>query len=370
MKTGFYEIYSRYKDIGTAFDLVSSNDVERAINTEWSGIDHFLSMLSPAASDYLENMAAKAREITLRYFGRTIQLYTPLYLSNYCENRCAYCGFNAANSIERRRLNLEEVEGEARAIALTGLKHILILTGESSQMSPLSYIKECVRILKKYFTSISIEIYALTETEYVELISEGVDGLTIYQEAYDEEIYKKMHPAGPKSNYAFRLDAPERGARAGMRNVNLGVLLGIDDWRREAFWLGLHAQYLQNQFSDVEIGVSLPRVRPHAGSFEAPYKVNDRAMVQIITALRIFSPRLGISISTREEPLFRENLVAIGLTRMSAGSSTYVGGHTAGIINSDDKPQFEISDKRSIEEIMTVLQRKGYQPVLKDWLHI
>ena len=330
----------------------------------------FAWMLSEDAQGSLEEMANIARDITLRNFGRTMQLYTPLYLSNYCENRCVYCGFNADNTIERRRLSLEEVEKEARAIAMSGLKHILILTGESHQMSPLSYIKECVSILKKYFASISVEIYALTEAEYAELVSSGVDGLTIYQETYDENIYESVHPSGPKRNYAFRLGAPARGARAGMRNVNIGVLLGINDWRREAFQLGLHAKSLQDKFSDVEIGVSLPRIKPHAGSFEAPYKVDDRAMVQILTALRIFLPRVGISISTREDPDFRDNLIAIGLTRMSAGSSTYVGGHTTGIKNSGHKPQIEISDKRSVAEMMTALQNKGYQPVLKDWLHI
>ena len=366
----FYEIYSQYKDVSSSFDVVSSKDVERALRAEKLGINHFLHLLSPAASISLEEMAIRANEITLRYFGKTMQLYTPLYLSNYCENKCVYCGFNADNRIERRRLNLEEVEKEARAIALTGLKHILVLTGESRDMSPLSYIKECVGILKKYFTSISVEIYALTEPEYAELVSEGVDGLTLYQEAYDEEIYKKMHPAGPKSDYKFRLGAPDRGAKSGMRSVNVGVLLGIDDWRRETFWLGLHAKYLQDRFPDTEIGASLPRVKPHEGSFEVPYKVDDSAIVQIITALRIFLPRLGISISTREKPLFRENLIAIGLTRMSAGSSTYVGGHTVCINKADNKPQFEISDKRSVTEMMTMLYRKGYQPVLKDWLRI
>ena len=330
----------------------------------------FAWMLSEDARSSLEEMAQTARAITLKNFGRTIQLYTPLYLSNYCENRCVYCGFNADNHIERKRLSLEEVEKEARAIAQTELKHILILTGESRTMSPLSYIKECVTILKKYFTSISIEIYALTEAEYAELVLCEVDGLTIYQETYNEKVYEDMHPSGPKRDYAFRLGAPERGARAGMRSVNIGVLLGISDWREEAFRLGLHARSLQDRFPDVEIGVSLPRIRPHAGSFEAPYKVDDRAMVQIITALRIFLPRAGISISTREEPGFRDNLIPIGLTRMSAGSSTYVGGHAVGIESAGDKPQFEISDKRSVAEMMAVLQRKGYQPVLKDWLHI
>ena len=366
----FYETYSRYKDIDSAFGLVSCGDVEMALAVRNPDINHFMALLSPAAEKYLEEIALRSHETTLRYFGKTIQLYTPLYLSNYCENRCAYCGFSAANRIERRRLTPEEVENEARAIASTGLQHILVLTGESRTMSPLSYIKECVRVLTKYFNSISIEIYALREDEYAELVLEGVDGLTIYQEAYNEEIYKKMHPAGPKSVYAFRLEAPERGAGSGMRNVNIGVLLGLDEWRREAFWLGLHAKYLQDMFPDVEIGASLPRLRPHEGTFTIPHKVDDKAMVQIITALRIFLPRIGISISTREDAKLRENLIAIGLTRMSAGSSTYVGGHTVYSHDSQNLPQFEISDKRSVAEIMVMLGRKGYQPVLKDWLHI
>ncbi len=366
----FYDLYSQYKDVDTAFHLISSKDVEKAFQAQKPSIDHFLSLLSPAAYSYLEEMAARAREITLRYFGKTIQLYTPLYLSNYCDNACAYCGFNAANSIERRKLSINEVEEEARAIARTGLKHILILTGESREMSPVSYIKECVRILKKYFTSISVEIYALTEAEYGDLTAEGVDGLAIYQEVYDEDLYKKMHPAGPKSDYKFRLDSPERGARAGMRNVNIGVLLGLDDWRREAFWLGLHTDYLQDLFPGVELSVSLPRVRPHAGSFTPAHEVDDRAMVQIITALRIFSPRLGISMSTRERSDFRENLIAIGLTRMSAGSSTRVGGHAIGLNEETAPAQFQIQDTRSVGEIKAMLEAKGYQPVFKDWMRI
>ena len=327
-------------------------------------------LLSPAAEDNLEEMAAKAHEITLQYFGRTIQLYTPLYLSNYCENRCVYCGFSAANHIERRRLSLEEIEKEAIAIASTGLKHILVLTGESRIMSPLSYIRQSVNILKKYFSSIAVEIYALTENEYRDLVSAGVDGLTIYQEVYDEEIYKKMHQSGPKSDYAFRLDAPRRGAAAGMRNVNIGVLLGLGDWRQEAFRLGLHARSLQDEFGETEIGISLPRLRPHEGAFVISHEVSDRAFVQILVALRIFSPRLGISISTREAAAFRDNLIPLGVTRVSAGSSTYVGGHIAAGGAQDGKPQFEISDTRSVPEMIASLERKGYQPVLKDWLHI
>ena len=365
----FYGTYTQYKNIDGFFGSIQLRDVERAIGANCPGTEDLLALLSPAAEGRLEEMAFKAHETTLRHFGRAIQLYTPLYLSNYCENRCAYCGFSAANSIKRQRLSLEEVEKEARVIASTGLQHILILTGESRSKSPLSYIKDSIKIIKKYFSSIAVEIYALTEAEYRELVEAGVDGLTIYQEAYDEEVYKKMHPSGPKSDYSFRLEAPERGGRAGMRNINIGALLGLDEWRREAFWLGLHARYLQDNFPEVEIGASLPRLRPHEGSFKILHKVDDKSLAQIIIALRIFLPRLGIAISTREEALLRENLIPLGVTRVSAGSSTYVGGHTAGT-GEDGRPQFEISDTRSVPEMMAILERKGYQPVLKDWLHI
>jgi 2-iminoacetate synthase len=347
-------------------------------------------------------MAQKAYELTLRYFGRTIQLYTPMYLSNYCENQCIYCGFNSKNKLERKKLTLREVEAEAKLISSTGLKHILVLSGESREMSPVNYIKDCVTILKKYFSSISVEIYPLTEKEYSLLVSEGVDGLTIYQETYDEQIYAKVHPYGPKKDYHFRLDAPERGAATGIRNINIGVLLGLSNWRKDIFSLGLHAKYLQDKFSDIEIGISIPRVRPQIGNFKANCEINEKNIVQIITALRIFLPRLAISVSTRENPEFRDNLIGLGITRMSAGSSTVVGGHTlkdqrltilrqAQDTSSKDTErsrsakdqrqwakggeminvgQFEISDTRSVDEIKTMLTGKGYQPVLKDWMRL
>jgi 2-iminoacetate synthase len=350
---GFYEIHNRYKG-NAALD---------------HGAKELAGLLSPGNASSLEELAQTARELTLKNFGRTIQLYTPIYLSNYCDNRCLYCGFNSNNKITRRALSLEEVEKEARFISSTGLRHILILTGESRSMSPVSYIKDCVGILRKYFSSISIEVYPLTEGEYSLLVGAGVDGLTIYQEAYDETVYSRVHPDGPKSDYRFRLDAPERGARAGMRSVNIGALLGLNDWRSEVFLLGLHAKYLQDSFPDVEIGVSVPRIRPQAGSFKAAYKVSDADLVQIITALRIFLPRLGISISTRESPGLRENLIPLGVTRMSAGSTTCVGGHTIEE-NAPGAAQFDISDTRSVEEVKKLLERKGYQPVFKDWMQL
>ncbi|MDP3788801.1 MAG: 2-iminoacetate synthase ThiH [Candidatus Omnitrophota bacterium] len=350
----FYETYLQYKN-GEAFE---------------PDVMEFARLLSDEAESSLEEMAQRASELTLSNFGRTIQLYTPIYLSNHCDNSCLYCGFNVNNKMERKVLTPEELEKEARFISATGLKHILILTGESRSMSPVSYIRDCVRILRKYFSSISIEIYPLKEDEYSDLICEGVDGLTIYQETYDEDIYGVMHPSGPKSDYRFRLDAPERGAKSGMRSVNIGALLGLGGWRREALILGLHAKYLQDRFPDVEIGVSLPRIRPQVRDFKAGHEVSDKNLVQIILALRLFLPRLGITLSTREKPQLRENLIPLGVTRMSAGSTTRVGGHTIRHADDDCAFQFEISDSRSVEEIKAMLDRNGYQAVFKDWMHI
>ncbi|MGB3082537.1 MAG: 2-iminoacetate synthase ThiH, partial [Candidatus Omnitrophota bacterium] len=240
----------------------------------------------------------------------------------------------------------------------------------SRDVSGVSYIKECVRILKKYFSSIAIEIYPLTEDEYRELVKEGVDGLTLYQETYDEEMYKKVHPAGPKKDYRFRMDAPERALKAGMRTVNIGALLGLSDWRKDSFLTGLHAKYLQDKFTDAEISVSIPRVRPHTGNFKPVCKVSDRNIVQIILAMRVFLPRVGITLSTRESSALRENLVSLGVTKMSAGSTTAVGGHTITYNEKKGPVQFEISDERGVDEIKKMLLKRGYQPVLKDWMHV
>lgn len=368
----YYDIYLKYKDFDfdKAFSGFSSADIMAAIDAKRQDERQLLALLSPAAENCLEEMASLAHNLTLKHFGKTIQLYTPMYLSNYCDNQCSYCGFNHNNEVSRRKLTLEEVEKEASAISSTGLEHILILTGESQEMSPLTYIKDCVRILKKYFSSISIEIYALTESEYSDLIGEGVDSLTLYQETYNEKVYTAVHKEGPKKDYLFRLDAPERAAKNGIRNVNIGVLLGLNDWRREVFFTGLHAKYLQDNFSSVEIGASIPRLKSHLGEFKIPSVVSDKNMAQIITALRIFLPRLGISLSTREAPKLREDLLPLGITRISAGSSTKVGGHAVVSEESFNLPQFEISDTRSVEEIKAMLTQKGYQPVLKDWMLI
>lgn len=348
----FYNIYQEYKDC--SFEQLPAEEL-----TE---------LLSPEMEGHLEEMAQKARKLSLENFGKAISLYTPLYLSNYCENECLYCGFNVKNKIPRKKLNLDELKKEAEFIARTGLQHILILSGESRKLTPLSYIKDCLKILTKLFSSISIEIYPLSENEYKELTAQGVDGLTIYQEVYDQEIYNKLHLAGPKQDYQFRLDAPERAACANMRTINIGSLLGLASWRKETFLMLKHAEYLQNKYPEAEVSISIPRVKPQFNDFPAPYEVSDRDIVQIVTAARIFMPRLGITLSTRESSQLRDNLIPLGITKMSAGSTTAVGGHTLGEAYIKDTLQFEISDKRDVSQIKAILLKKGYQPVLKDWV--
>ncbi len=339
-------------------------DIEPVLLEEDLDEKDFLSLLSPLAAGYLEEMAGKANLLTLRNFGRVISLYAPLYLSNYCENECLYCGFSRNNSIKRKKLGIPELRAEVESIAATGIGHILLLTGESRKESPLSYIKECAREMRDVFSSISVEIYPVTTEEYRELVGAGVDGLTLYQETYDEELYRLLHGTGPKRDYFFRLEGPQRACKAGMRQANLGALLGLSDWRKEIFFLGMHARWLMRNYPDVEIGVSLPRFKKHEGAFSCANAVSDKEFAQILVALRLFLPRASISISTRESRIFRENLIGLGVTRMSAGSHTEVGGYA-----SVDKTegQFDIEDSSTVEEVKAMIIRRGYQPVLKDW---
>jgi len=326
--------------------------------------------LSPTMEADLEGTARRAHALTVQYFGKIIQLYTPLYISNYCVNKCVYCNFSATKDVPRIKLELEEIEEEARIISKEGFRHILILTGEDRDKSPLSYIKASVLVLKKYFSSISIEIYPLEENEYKELIDEGVDGITIYQEVYNRDIYDKIHPDGPKKDYMFRLNAPERAARAGIRTINIGSLLGLNDFRYESFITGIHAKYLQDNYPACEVSVSIPRLRPYGGIHYPAVPVSDKSMVQIITALRIFLPRVGITLSTRESTDLRDNLLPLGITRMSAGSDTRVGGRMKGKDSGMNDGQFDISDTRDIESIKGILLEKGYQPVHQDWVTV
>lgn len=366
----YYEIYKKYKAFSFSGFLqeVGPDDVLRALQKPHKGPMDFLTLLSPAAQqpELLEAMAQQAHRLTEQNFGRTITLFTPLYLANICENACIYCGFNRHNHIKRSKLTMEEVEREGEAIRREGIRHVIILTGESRAATPPSYIADCARILKKYVDSICIEVYSLQEAEYKMLFDAGVDGFTMFQETYNEDLYPKLHPSGPKHDYRTRLDSPELACKAGYNTVNLGALLGLDDWRKETFLTGMHAAYLMDKYPGTDCAVSLPRIRPCVGegNYHPACDVDDAAIVQAMTAYRCFLPRLSITVSTRETPEFRDHLIGLGVTKMSAGSITEVGGHSEA---PKTDGQFEISDPRGVEEMSEAIRRNGCQPVYKDW---
>ncbi|MFT8889105.1 MAG: 2-iminoacetate synthase ThiH [Ethanoligenens sp.] len=361
----FYDYIQTYKDFDFHGFLqnTTGRDVQRVLGKSTLEPLDFLILLSPAAVPFLEQMAQRAHAETIRQFGHVILMFAPLYLANYCVNRCAYCGFNSGNKIRRAALTLEQVERESSAIAATGMRDILFLTGESRKVSPPSYMKDCVEVMRKYFTNIALEVYPLETEEYEMLANAGVDGFTMFQECYNEKRYGEVHLGGPKTNFRYRLDAPERACKSGLRTVGLGALLGLYELSSEAFFTGLHVYYLQHKYDACDFAVSLPRLCAHIGAFQPYSTASDRDIVQIMTALRIFLPRVGITVSTREKPAFRSNLIGLGVTKMSAASSTEVGGYAEH--TTDD--QFDVSDKRSVEEVAASIRQKGWLPVFKDW---
>ena len=365
----FLDVLESYpKDEVKAFlDKVQGKDIERILQQDELSREDYLSLLSPAAKDYLEAMAQRAHRKSLQHFGRAILLYTPLYISNHCVNECVYCGYNRHSSIPRKKLSLEDIDREAKAISDKGIQHILLLSGESPGATSIDFLEEVVLVLKKYFQSISIEIYPLKEEGYQRLVKKGVDGVTLYQEVYDREIYKELHPGGPKKNYEFRLQALERAIKGGVASVNLGALLGLSDFRTEAFYTGLHSEYLMDRYPSVATSVSFPRMQPFLGGYEKIDPVNDEDFVQILLAYKNFLPMTGITLSTREEAPLRENLIPLGITKMSAGVSTAVGGHSG---EKEKTEQFEISDDRSVKEIKESILSRGYQPIMQDWVSL
>ncbi|SDH97043.1 2-iminoacetate synthase ThiH [Propionivibrio dicarboxylicus] len=363
----FRDSIDRYADFDFPgfFERVTDADVERALAAEKLSVTDFLTLLAPPAARRIEAMAQRASQLTVQHFGRTIQMFIPLYLSNHCNNRCAYCGFNVGNDMPRRVLDLDAIEAEAEAIARTGMQHVLILTGEDRRITPPEYIAAAARCLKRHFASVSIEVYPLHEEEYRALRAAGVDGMTVFQETYDPVTYRRVHLGGKKRDYGWRLDAPERAARAGLRLVNIGPLLGLAEPRREIFFTGLHARYLEDHYLQTEVAISLPRINPAEGSFDADHRIGDKSFVQFMTALRMFLPRAGITVSTRERAEFRDAILPLGVTRFSAGSSTGVGGYVDP--PDADALQFEITDQRSVAEVAAALVARRFQPVFKDW---
>ncbi len=367
----FYEQTIRWQQRlpETSWTSYSGLDVERVLTRDALRPQDLAILLSPSAQPYLETMAKKAQALTIRHFGRTIGLFTPLYLANYCSNSCLYCSFHVGNEIVRCKLSVAQAIKEGEAIASTGLQHLLLLTGESRSQSDPAYMEQCVQALRPMFASLGLEVYPLSTEEYQRLYKVGIDSVTLFQETYDEITYAQVHPAGPKRNFHYRLEAPERACSAGISSVNIGALLGLSDWRQDAFYSALHADYLQKNYPGVEVALSVPRLRPYVGSFNsAAAPVTDAALVQIILAYRLFLPRAGLTLSTRESPQMRENLLPLGITRMSAGALTSVGGYSeTGNVGS---AQFEIADERSVPEVVQMIRTKGYLPAFCDWLNM
>jgi len=343
---------------------VDADDVRRCLNKEHLHIEDMLRLLSPAAPELLEDMAQRAHVEHLRHFGRAVNFFTPLYISDHCTNQCRYCGFNARSKQPRHHLSMEEIARETEVISQSGLSHVLLLTGDARHIASPAYIAEAAGVVRHFMASVHVEVYAMTQGEYTLLFAHGVDGMTMFQETYNRDLYAQLHPAGPKRDFVFRLEAPGRAAATGMRSIGIGALLGLDEWRCDAFYTALHALWLQSVWPSVECSVSVPRLRPSGAHFIDIRPVADRDMVQYISALRCFMPRLGITVSTRENAKLRDNLLPLGVSRMSAGVSTAVGTRASG--HSGDG-QFQIADTRGVKELIDDLACMGYQAVLKDW---
>jgi 2-iminoacetate synthase len=346
---------------------VTVTDVERALS-EPAGrysLSRLLALVSPAAAGYLEEMARQAHELTLRRFGRTIQLYAPLYVSNYCVNKCLYCGFNTSHTFKRTRLTLDEAVADADVIASEGFRHILLVSGEDTKGASVEYLAELAVRLRPKFSSTTIEVYPMEQEQYARLLAAGIDGVTLYQETFDREVYANYHPAGAKADYDRRLATHDMAAGAGMRRLGIGVLLGLADWRLETLALGEHAHYLMKNYWRAQISFSFPRIRPatdvEGRMFE--YIPGDAEMVQMMLALRLCFGDAGLTISTRERADFRDHLIRLGITQMSAGSRTSPGGYT----HADNTEQFTIDDDRTAAQVAEMIREQGFEAVWKDW---
>ena len=347
----------------------TASDVLRAIESDSCSLEDFKALLSPAAEPFLEQIARKARLETRKHFGNSAYFFTPIYISNYCDNYCIYCGFNCHNKIKRAKLSMEEIHEEMKAIADTGLEEILILTGESRKASDVKYIGEACKIAKKYFKNIGIEVYPMNSDEYRYLRECGADYVTVFQETYNSDKYETLHLAGHKRIFPYRFNAQERALMGGMRGVAFAALLGLDDFRKDALGTGMHAYLIQRKYPWAEISISCPRLRPIINNASInPKDVHEKQLLQIMCAYRLFLPFAGMTISTRERAEFRDNVVGLAATKISAGVSTGIGSHS----ESEDKgdAQFEIADTRGLDEIYESLKKRGIQPVMNDYVYV
>lgn len=350
------------------YNSYTEKDVKEALERDNRTPKDFAALLSPAALPFLEDMAKKAQIETRKHFGNSIYMFTPLYISNYCENYCIYCGFNCYNKINRAKLNLEEMEEELKTIADTGLQEILILTGESRNKSDVKYIGEACKLAKKYFSMVGLEVYPMNSDEYNYLQKCGADYVTVFQETYNSDKYETLHLEGHKRIFPYRFNAQERALKGGMRGVGFAALLGLDDFRKDAFATGMHAYLIQRKYPHAEIAFSCPRLRPIINNDKInPKDVHEPQLLQVITAYRLFMPFASITISTRECERFRNNVINIAATKISAGVNVGIGGHGH---EAKGDEQFEISDSRSVDEVYDAIVEKGLQPVMSDYIYV
>jgi 2-iminoacetate synthase len=339
-------------------------DVLSALDTKKRTLEDFKALISPAAAPYLEQMAQMSQALTLKRFGKVVQMYVPLYLSNECNNICTYCGFSYDNKVRRKTLAPMEIMQEVAVIKEMGYDHVLLVTGEANQTVHTDYFKKVLDLIRPHFSHISMEVQPLDLADYQELRPYGLNTVLVYQETYHQEDYKKHHPKGKKSNFQYRLDTPDRLGKAGIHKMGLGVLIGLEDWRTDSFFTALHLDYLEKTYWQSKYSISFPRLRPFSGGLEPKVVMDDRELVQLICAYRLFNEEVELSISTRESMAFRNNIVKLGITSISAGSKTNPGGYA---VEPQSLEQFEISDERSAKVIAEMIASQGYEPVWKDW---
>ncbi|WP_372880834.1 2-iminoacetate synthase ThiH [Psychromonas sp.] len=357
----------QWDDVRLSIYSKNAHDVQRALSKSRLDLEDFKALISPAAEPFLEQMAQKSQQLTQQRFGKTMQFYIPLYLSNMCSNICTYCGFSMHNAIRRTTLDMEQIEQECLAIQKMGFAHILLVTGESERKVGVEYFKQALPIIKKYFAHISIEVQPLEQHEYEELIDYGVDAVLVYQETYNPLTYAQHHLKGKKSDFNYRLDTHDRLGKAGMHKMGLGCLIGLEEWRTDCFYVAAHLNYLEKRYWQSHYTISFPRLRPCAGGMEIKSVMDDKQLVQLICAYRLFNPEVELSLSTRESEHFRNHVLPLGITSLSAASSTQPGGYAETSVKALE--QFEISDERSPNEMAKIIKSHGYETVWKGWDH-
>lgn len=365
-KMYFKEVFDQYNwtFIREKIYQKTTQDVLHALNAHRRTLDDFMALISPSAEPFVEQMAHQSQFLTQQRFGKNIQMYIPLYLSNECQNICTYCGFSLDVPIPRKTLSEEEILREARHLKKLGYDHVLLVTGEANKTVGIDYFEKAISLLKPFFSHISIEVQPLEQNEYERLQKLGVQAVLVYQETYHKQEYKKHHPKGKKSNFYYRLDTPDRIGRSKINKIGLGVLIGLEDWRIDSFFTALHLQYLEKKYWTTKYSISFPRLRPCANGIKLKSVITDKQLVQLMCAYRLFNQELELSLSTRESEKFRNNVIQLGITSVSAESSTEPGGYTAA---KQSLEQFEVNDQRPTQEFIEIIKQKGYEPVFKDW---